>query len=164
MYNKATIIFAIYLMYFFISGLSTTNILRLTAGNKLSILDSKCVCDNCGSKISVFMQTPIISYIVCKGKCKKCGCHIPLYPLFLEIVVLVGMCSITTLLGFTYLSVVFSFLFYEVVRVFTVIVKKRRESDFARQYIISVATMPIYIALLEFAVLLYHLVEMNTSL
>ena len=164
MYNKAIIVFAIYLMYFFISGLSTTNILRLTAGNKLSILDSKCVCDNCGSKISVFMQTPIISYIVCKGKCQKCGCPIPLYPLFLEIVVFVGMCSITTFLGFTYLSVVFSFLFYETVRIFTVIVKKRRESDFARQYIISVAIMPIYIILLEFAVLLYHLVEMNTYL
>ena len=57
---------------------------------------------------------------------------------------------------------IFSFLFYEAVRVFTVIVKKRRESDFARQYIISVAIMPIYIVLLEFAVLLYHLVEMNT--
>lgn len=158
MYNKIIIIIAIYLMYFFIGGLATTNILRLTAGNKLSILDSKCVCESCGSKISVFMQTPIISYILCKGNCKKCGCPIPLYPLFLEITVFVGMCSITTFCGFTYLSVVLGFLFYESVRIFTVIVKKRRESDFARQYIISVAVMPIYVALLEYAVLLYHLV------
>lgn len=158
MHDKLIIIIAIYLMYFFISGLSTTNILRLTAGNRLSILDSKCVCDNCGSKINVFMQTPIISYIICRGKCLKCGCHIPIYTLFLEIVVLVGMCSITTILGFTYISVVLSFMFYEIVRILTIILKKRRESNFARQYIISVIIMPVYIAIIEFAVLLYHLI------
>lgn len=162
MYNKAVIVFAIYSMYFFIGGLSTTNILRLTAGNTLPVLDSKCVCDHCGSKISIFMQTPIISYIVCKGRCQKCGCLIPRYPLLLEIAVFSGMCIITTVLGFTYQSVLFSFLFYEAVRIFTVMVKKRRENDFARQYIISVAIMPVYIALLEFAVLLYHLIETNS--
>ena len=112
MNNKTIIIIAIYVMYFFISGLSTTNILRLTSGNSLRVLDSKCVCDNCGSRINVFLQTPIVSYIICKGKCLKCGCAIPVYPLILEICVFVGMCTITTLFKFSYGGVVAAFLYY----------------------------------------------------
>lgn len=158
MYSKAIVILSIYLMYLTVSSLSTTNILRLTSGSKLTVLDTKCVCDSCGSKISILMQTPIISYIICKGKCRKCGCHIPLFQLYLEIAIFFGMSAITTFLGFTYTSVLFSFLFYEVVRIFTIIVKKRRESDFLRQYLTAVAVMPVYFALIEFAVLIYHLV------
>ena len=144
-------------MYFFISGLSTTNILRLTKGNSLPILSSKCVCDNCGAKINAFMQTPIISYIICKGRCRNCGCKIPVYPLILEIVIFTGMCFIATVTGFSYIGVIFSFVFYEIVRIFMVVVRKPRENGFVKQYIIAVSTMFVYIALLEFAALVYHI-------
>ena len=157
MHNKEIII-AIYIMYFFIGGLSTTNILRLTSGNKLSIMDSKCVCDNCGYKIELLMQIPILSYIICRGKCRNCGCHIPFYSFFLEIVVFGGMSLITTILGFTYISVIFSFLFYEVIRLFTIIVRKRREHDFVRQYIIAVLSMFAPVVLFEIVIFLYHFV------
>ncbi|MBQ8741373.1 MAG: prepilin peptidase, partial [Clostridia bacterium] len=91
MTNQSLIVFSLFLIFYNIGGLATTNILRLTKGNKLTIHSSKCVCDNCDAKIPPFLQLPIISYIMCKGKCRNCGCRIPIYPLFLEIVIFLGM-------------------------------------------------------------------------
>ena len=61
--NQIIIITAFFLAYFMVSGLATTNILRLTSGNTLPVLSSKCVCDSCGKKITPFFQLPIISFI-----------------------------------------------------------------------------------------------------
>ena len=55
---------AMLFVYYHIGGLATTNMLRLTSGNSLPINSSKCVCDNCGTKITPFFQSrsfPILS-------------------------------------------------------------------------------------------------------
>lgn len=44
------IITALFFIYYNIGVLATTNIIRLSKGNSLSIHSSKCICDNCGSK------------------------------------------------------------------------------------------------------------------
>lgn len=155
--SKAIIIISFYLIYYHISGLATTNIIRLTKGNNTPVLSSKCYCDNCGSKIPPLLQLPIISYLLCKGKCKQCGIKIPTYPLVLEFVVLIGMCTITSLLKFTFWGVICSYLFYEIVRVILVLIKGKREKQFFKQYLIAVLSMLPFCFLTLIVALIYKI-------
>ncbi len=158
MTNQFIIIFSLFFIYYHISGLATTNILRLTANNTLPILSSKCYCDNCGSKIPPLLQLPIISYLICRGKCKNCGTKIPLFPLLLEIIIFLGMSIVSSLMKYTYSGISISFLYYEVVRIVTILVIGRRTSQFAKQYFIAVLSMiPFYLSAL-FVALLYKIV------
>lgn len=134
-------IFAFFLIYYNIGGLATTNILRLTKGNHLTIHSSKCICDNCGSMIPPLLQLPIISFLVCKGKCRNCGSSIPLYPLLLEITIFIGMSVISLVFSFSLLGIVLSFLYYELIRIIVVIIRGKREIDFKKQYLIAVFSM-----------------------
>ena len=153
--KQALIILALFFMYYHISGLSTTNILRLTKGCRTPVLSSKCVCDNCSNKIPPILQLPVISFVLCRGRCKFCGCKIPVSGLILEICILSGMFFITHLLGFAPKGVLFSFVFYEITRIFVVIRHGKRTDDFLKQYAIAVASMiPFFICTL-FASLLY---------
>ncbi|MBQ2943228.1 MAG: prepilin peptidase [Ruminococcus sp.] len=154
--NQLIIIISFFLIYYHISGLATTNILRLTANNTLPILSSKCYCDNCNTKISFFMQLPIISYIICKGKCKNCGTKIPLFPLLLEIVIFSGMSVISAFSNFSYFGTLLSFLFYELIRLITIILKGKRETQFLKQYIISVLAMIPFFLMTMFVAVIYN--------
>ena len=156
--NKLIVILALLYMYYHIGGLATTNILRLTAGNTLPVLSSKCVCDSCGAKIGVLDQFPIVSYIACGGKCRSCQTPIPIYPLLLEVAVFLGMAIITGLFQMSCLGVLCSFLYYEVVRLIVVAIRGRREKDFAKQYVIAVAIMFTYWLPTLWAAFLYTLV------
>ncbi len=158
MTDRIVVIMSLFFVYFHISGLATTNIIRLTAGSTAPVLASKCYCDSCGAAIPPYLQLPIISYIACKGKCRNCGAKIPVFPLLLELTVLIGMFAITVLLNCTFLAVSLSFLFYEVVRIATIMLNGKRSTHFAKQYVIAVlAMLPFYILTL-FVALLYNLV------
>lgn len=148
-------ILAFFFIYWVIGGLATTNILRLTAGNTIPVLASKCVCDNCGAVISPFFQLPIISFILCKGKCRHCKTKLPIYALMLEIAVCVGMFAISCGFSFSILGVSLSFLYYECVRLVVLIRKGRRKDRFYTQYFIAVVSIiPFYIATV-FAAVVY---------
>lgn len=152
------IITALFFIYYNIGGLATTNIIRLTKGNSLSIHSSKCICDNCGATIPPLLQLPIISYLICRGKCKSCGTTIPLFPLLLEIIIFLGMSIVSSLMKYTYIGISFSFLFYEFVRIATILVIGRRTSQFAKQFFIAVLSMiPFYLSAL-FIAFLYMIV------
>ena len=156
---KKTILYiAFFFVYFHISGLSTTNILRLTRGNSRPVLDSKCCCDKCGYVIPPILQLPIVSYIACKGKCKNCGVRIPEFPLQLELIVLMGMFVITVLMQCSFCAVGFSFLFYELIRIVVVIVLGKRAEQFAKQYVIAVLAMVPFYVLTLFVALIYSLI------
>ena len=156
--NQLIIITAFFLAYFMVSGLATTNILRLTSGNTLPVLSSKCVCDNCGKKITPFFQLPIISFILCRGKCRSCKAKIPVYPLILECVICFGMFITALIFKFSYVGVFVSFVFYEAVRIFMVIKKGKRDSDFPKQYAVAVFAMLPFLLLILFIALLYQIV------
>ena len=158
MTNQRIIIIALFFIYYHISGLATTNILRLTAGNTMPVLASKCYCDHCGAAIPPHLQLPIISYVVCKGKCKRCGAQIPLFPLFLELTVLLGMVFVTLFLRCTFLAVSMSFLFYEVVRIGVVLRMGKRSRQFAKQYVIAMLSMLPFYGITLFVTLLYQIV------
>lgn len=154
MKNELLIKIMICLCYYHICGLATTNILRLTKGNTVTILNSKCSCSSCNANINPFMQLPIISYVIAKGKCLKCGSKIPLDGLILEIGILFGMCFCSVLFSFSPLSVLFSFLLYEIVRIIVIVIKGKRETEFGKQYAIAVAMMVIMFVLVEFIALI----------
>lgn len=158
MIERIVIISAIILVYYNIGGLATTNILRLTVGNTLKIYSSKCICDSCGSQIPPLYQFPIVSFIICKGRCKFCGSKIPLFPLLLEIFVFVGMCLIAIALNFTIISVLISFLYYEIVRIVVVIIKGRRNNQFFLQYFISVISMIPFLLISVFISLIHQMI------
>lgn len=155
MADQIIVIGAFILIYFNISGLATTNMIRLTKGNTLLILDSQCSCENCGSKITPFFQLPIISFLVCKGRCRSCNAKLPVSVLVLEISVLTGMLAISSILNFSVMGVSLSFLYYEAVRVVVVVAKGRRQSEFVRQYMIAVLSMIPFYAVTLFASLIY---------
>ena len=152
------IIAAFFLIYFHISGLATTNILRLTRGNTAPVLASKCCCNSCGAAIPPLLQLPIVSYIACKGRCRTCGVKIPVFPLLLELTTLSGMFAVTVALKCTFWAVTLSFLFYELVRIAVIGICGKRETQFARQYGIAVLSMLPFYASSLFASLLYSLV------
>lgn len=158
MTNRVIVAVALFYMYYHIGGLATTNILRLTRGNTLPVLSSRCVCDACGAKIGVLDQFPIVSYLACRGKCRNCGVKIPVFPLMLEIAVAVGMIAITVIFRMSWLGVILSFAYYEVVRIAVIALKGRREAQFARQYVIAVLIMFTYWIPTLFAALLYAVV------
>lgn len=158
MNNQAIVAIALFYMYYHIGGLATTNILRLTSGNRLPVLSSKCVCDACGTPIGVLDQFPIISYITNKGKCKHCGVAIPVFPLILEVAVFLGMSLITVLSHMTYLGAVLSFIYYEIVRIIVIAIKGRREEGFLKQYIIAALIMFTYWIPVFWAIFLYSIV------
>lgn len=155
MSNQMIVVIALFLVYFHISGLATTNILRLTASNTLPVLASECRCGHCGEAIPAHLQLPIISYIICKGKCKSCGTDIPIFPLFLELTVLLGMCGITLLLRCTWLAVSASYLYYEIVRIVTIVLNGKREAQFGKQYVIAVLSMMPFYVLTLFVAFIY---------
>ena len=156
--NHLIIALGVFIIYFHIGGLATTNILRLTSGNTLPVLSSTCACDSCGSKIPPLLQLPIISFIICKGKCKSCGVSIPVYPLLLEITIIVGMFLITFLFSFSFIGTILSFVFYEIVRVVVILLRGRRCTDFAKQYIIAVLSMIPFGLCSVFVSILYTIV------
>lgn len=149
---------AFFFICFNISGLATTNILRLTSGNTLSVLDSKCVCGNCGTAISPLFQLPIISYIVCKGKCRNCKTSIPIDALILEVIVLADLFITLLCFDFSVIGVTVSFISYEIIRVIVIIRKGRRENNFVKQYVIAVLAMIPHYVMTVFVSLLYGIV------
>ena len=154
--ERIILVAAFAVIYYHIGGLATTNILRLTAGNTLPVLSSRCVCGCCGMPITPFYQLPILSYILCKGKCRQCETKIPLDGLALEVAVWLGMFAISAALRFSFLGVTLSFLYYEILRVVLVWKKGGRETALVRQYIIAVLAMiPIYLITLFVAVIYF---------
>jgi len=152
--DKIIVIIGIFYIYYHIGGLSTTNMIRLSRGNTHTVLASKCYCDHCGATITPFYQMAIISYILCRGKCRNCKSKIPVDALFLEITVMVGMSVISALLDFSSLGVTLSYFYYEIVRVGWILLKGRRENGFVKQYIIAVLAMiPFYLMTLLVALI-----------
>lgn len=152
------IIVSLIYIYYHIGGLATTNILRLTKGNNLTVNSSQCVCDSCGAKIPPIFQFPIVSFIICRGKCKNCKSRIPIYHLILEIVIILGMIMLTVIFNFTPIGVVSSFLFYEIIRLITILIRGKRESSFARQYVVAVLSMLPFLLITLFVSLIYTVV------
>ena len=134
--NVLPVIF-ICVSYFAIGWISTTDILRLCRGSKTPVLRFQCYCDSCGSVIPMYEQIPYYSYLRRHGRCRYCGARIPVSTLLLEFVVFLPMIIVSTLLSFRVSGVLFSFFYYELLKLGFLIVKGRRTSCFLSQYLQS---------------------------
>ena len=155
MISRYFLVFCLYFYFYQISGLATTNILRLTAWGTLPVLSSECRCDNCGTRITPLMQMPIFSYLYSRGRCRSCGIRLPLFQLFLELTVFLGMSLISTLFRYSYAGTAWAFLYYEVIRLLVIAIKGKRKQDFFRQFAIAVTAMIPYWLLTLFLNYLY---------
>ena len=158
MLDHCILIISLLSVYYHVGGLSTTNILRLTNGYELSVNSSICKCGNCGKKITPLLQLPIISYVLCKGKCLNCGIRLSIFQLILEILVFVGMSMISLMYKMSPLGIVFSYIYYELIRVIVLIIKKYRKTHFIKQYLIAVLSMIPFILCSLFISLLFQIV------
>lgn len=87
-------------------------IYRLPRG--LSIISPSSSCPFCGYKIPLYLNIPIISYLILSGKCKKCKTKIPLrYPIIELITGIVVLCLFLKVQKFTS-SLFFLVLFFTV--------------------------------------------------
>ncbi len=150
---------AICLTYYHIGGLATTNIERLLKGSNMSVTNSKCFCPVCKKKINWFFQLPIISYIICRGKCLECSSKIPVKSLVLEITVFAVMTVTSILFDFSPVGVLISFTAYEMIKIIYIVINGKRENGFAKEYVISVLLMFIFFIMTEFMALLLYSIK-----
>ncbi len=151
--NTLPVIF-ICISYFAIGWISTTDILRLCRGASVPVLAFQCYCDSCGAVIPMRDQIPYYSYLRRGGRCKWCGAKIPISTLLLEFVVFLPMILISSLLSFRLLGVVFSFLYYELLKLGFLVAKGRRKERFLSQYFASLGMNLFCFALIIFMSLL----------
>lgn len=93
-----------------------------------SIISPGSHCDNCNHKLSWYELIPVISYIIQKGKCRKCGAKIPFLSVLIEIITGLSFCLSFYLFGFDYKCLASIILFSLTIIIFV--------SDF-KYYIIS---------------------------
>lgn len=79
---------AIIIALVFISGLFVGSFLNLCicrVPDHQSIITLRSKCDNCGETIKTYDLIPVISYIILKGKCRKCKEKISIRNVYVEI-------------------------------------------------------------------------------
>lgn len=134
-----------------IAGYSTTDILRLTSQSNTDLLDNVCYCLSCGYEIPLYNQIPIVSYVICKGKCIKCGKPIPKASFINECILFVGSMAILWFdMGFLMKSALL-FSSYQVLKVINIYVLKPRPERFMGELMksilinIPVLNFPIFV-------------------
>ncbi len=149
-------IIGIFISYLHISALATTDIMRLLAGSNISVFDSKCYCSECGHKIALIHQVPILAYILNGGKCPYCKTKIDPMNFYLE-VVLYGMYVLLMLVfAFKPIGVLVSFAVYEAIKIGFLIVKGRKKEHFFREYILTLFTNAFIFSMVGFMSVLYN--------
>ncbi len=145
---------AICVSYFAIGWTSTTDILRLTKGCSTPVHALRCYCDACGAEVPMRDQIPYYSYFHYGGKCKNCGAKIPVSNVLLELIVFLPMCVISALLDFSPRGVIWSFVYYEGLKLAYLLVKGRRELRFFRELAASLTLNFLLFLLVSFMALL----------
>lgn len=150
---------AICLTYYHICGLATTNIERLCKGSNLSVTYSKCFCPVCNKRINWFLQLPIISYIICRGRCRNCASKIPTKSLMLEIIVFTVMTVISAAFDFSPKGVLLSFGCYELIKLIYIKLNGKRDKSFIKEYFISMLFIVFFLTVTEFMAFLLFYIE-----
>jgi leader peptidase (prepilin peptidase) / N-methyltransferase len=73
---------------FFIAGVVVGSFLEVVAyriPRKISIVKPRSFCPNCGAKIPFYDNIPLISYIILRGRCRKCNARIPITSFLIEL-------------------------------------------------------------------------------
>lgn len=146
----------IYITFYILGGYSTTDILRLLSGSTLSINYPYCCCPVCNAKIKLTAQLPVFAYLKNKGQCYNCKSKIPISELLMELLVCIPMCLIATIFHFSWCSYWLCVLYYELFKCGLLIYKGKRETDFFKNLIFSLANNLILFLILAFFFALAH--------
>ena len=109
-----------------------------------SLVVSRSHCDNCKHILKWYELIPVISYLMQKGKCRKCGARISILAPLIEIITAVSFCLPYYLYGFDYRFYALLILLSLTIIIFI--------SDF-KFYIIN--DEPLFISILAILVLKY---------
>ncbi len=145
----------IIICYYHLSALATTDTLRLVKGSNVSVFAKDCYCDKCGHKIALIYQIPIISYLITGGKCPYCSIKFDKTNFFLELILLCYYSSVSLLLNFSILSVLVNFVSYELFKIIYLIIKKRKQNNFYKEYILSFLSNIFVFSLVAFLCVIY---------
>ncbi len=115
------------------AGLSTTDIVRLTAGQKRPVLTHDCYCENCGCMIPLSNQLPVISHLMNRGRCRNCDAKIPVLQFVQECGLFAGMLLIGVLFRFQPAAFLLSILYYELFKTGVLLYKGVRTEHFGKQ-------------------------------
>lgn len=146
----------IVLTCYVLGGYATTDILRLLKGSKISVIDNSCYCQNCNVEIPWYRQIPILSYFLNRGKCFKCGKSIPKISVFLEIGIFLLLTFVAIILKFSSFVFLVLFLLYELIKLIMIIIYKKRENGFTKEYSVSITLNILYFGFMYF---LYFIVD-----
>ncbi len=144
----------ILLCYLHISALATTDIMRLLSNSTVSVFDSKCYCSECGHKISLIYQIPILSYIITAGKCPYCKKHIDRMNFYLEVFSYISYLIVILAFDFRPVGILLSFVLYEVAKICIISIKGRKKNNFFREYFLSLLTNAFVFSLVGFLTVL----------
>ena len=134
-----TVKVAMCLCYYIFSATPTTDILRLLKGASTPINTWRSYCDHCGHEIRQWEQLPVISYVLCKGKCRCCGAKIPVRSVFVEGFTFIMMVGVTAAFQFRLIGVALSFLGYELLKIACLLSFGRRELSFWKEFLVSMS-------------------------
>lgn len=142
--------------YLHIAALGTTDILRLLKGSNTALFTVDSVCDSCGHKIPLWHQIPILSFIIDRGKCKYCGVKIKPANFFLELFPFLYYITVSVILDFSVFSVFVCFVSYELLKLTMIIIRRRKEKHFFRDYALSFFSNVFIFLLIAFLACLYE--------
>ena len=122
--------FFILFSFYILGAYATTDIPRLLRGSTTPMNESNCYCPVCGYKIPLSGQIPVFSYVRNNGLCRCCGTRIPFSDIFLELFIFLSCTLIVLVTDFSVTGLYLCILFYEGTKLFYLIRKKPRETDF----------------------------------
>ncbi len=144
--------------FYIIGAFSTTDILRLSKGNTISVSAPDCHCPVCGNKIPLYDQIPILSYFINHQKCRFCGSKIPPSELILELFVFFLLSFTSVISDFSYSGFFLCLLFYQLTKIISLLIMKPRKNSFLKNLFLSLLHNILLFSLLFFLFFLEHLI------
>ena len=131
------IYFSICFSFYILGAYATTDIIRLLKGATMAINHPDCFCPICQNKIPLRDQIPIISYIKNRGQCRYCRSQIPFSDLLPEICIFLFFSATSIFLDFSWYAFFICFTGYECIKVFAIMKHGKRNSEFFKNFSIS---------------------------
>lgn len=149
---------AIYFSLYILGAYATTDILRLTSLSILSIDNPSCYCPKCGRKIYLRDQLPVISYCICRGKCRFCKEKIPFSDIFFELFIFLFLSFVVTIFDFCWGGYFFCIIFYETLKIVYILIFGKKVKYFLYNLMASLKNNVMIFSLLFILFFMEHII------
>lgn len=148
---------SIFITFYILGAYATTDILRLLKGAVTPVNAPDCYCPVCSSRIALRDQLPIFSYLKNHGTCRNCKSHIPFSNLFLELFLFLLLSGIAAAFHFSAFAWGLCVLSYEAAKLAFLLRFGKREVEFRKNLMISLAYNLLFFTVLGFLFALTHI-------